>query len=356
MPTVSIDTFFACSLMVLLVLSAMAATSKVLYPYINNNVFDENVGEKFREISKYLLLNDGKPSNWGQNGQTIPEIFGLAKDDSDNSYELDIDKVSRLNDENIYALSYAQLFTALGLPDTSFRIEIKPIFEVTINLTATYAYENETVYQFQISTDKYGFPVQAELKCYVVAENYLETANAQCLNGGAYLNITLPNDVNGPAILIVLARALCESKAFSFDAYTFAHNSEEPKAKGTFLKLSPINYTLNVTFNYPETVLSRAYAFAFNYSSALTQATSGDQSATYGISHFLDPSPTVIVITGWNSSSFFSEWTAYPQIPIQKGVDFTEATNFSGVYTYRYVVTINSALYECRVWLGGPEK
>jgi len=38
MPAISVDTFFACSLMVLLVLSAMASTSKLLYPHINNTV------------------------------------------------------------------------------------------------------------------------------------------------------------------------------------------------------------------------------------------------------------------------------------------------------------------------------
>jgi hypothetical protein len=341
--------------MVLLVLSAMAATSKLLYPYINNAV-DENVSERYRETSKYMLLNDGKPANWGQDGRTIPEIFGLAKADSDNPYELDIDKVSRLNNDNIYAVSYAQLFTALGLPDTYFKIEIKPIFSVAINLTDTYASENETVYQFQIATERHGFPVQADLKFYVVAENYLETANAQVLNGRTCLNITMPNDVNGPAILVVLAGAICESKAFSFNVYAFAHNSEEPKARGTFLRLSPINYTLNVTFNYPETVLSRAYAFTFNYSSILTQAASSNQSATYDIPHLLDSSPTVIVVTGWNSTSFFSEWTAYPQIPLQNGADFMEASTLSSVYAYTYIITINSALYECRVWLGGPRE
>ena len=55
MPAISVDTFFACSLMVLLVLSAMAGASKLLYPQINSAV-DENIAERYREISKYLLL------------------------------------------------------------------------------------------------------------------------------------------------------------------------------------------------------------------------------------------------------------------------------------------------------------
>jgi len=112
MPAISIDTFFACSLMVLLVLSAMAGTSKLLYPQLNN-AGNENIAKRYREISRYILLSAGTPSNWGENSQSIPETFGLAEADSDNPYELDVDKVSRLNTENRFALSYAQMFTTL---------------------------------------------------------------------------------------------------------------------------------------------------------------------------------------------------------------------------------------------------
>jgi len=355
MPAISIDTFFACSLMVLLVLSAMAGASKLLYPYINNTDY-ENIAERYRETSKYLLLNNGKPSNWGQKGQIVPETFGLAKAGSDNPYELDIDKVSRLNSENLYAVSYAQIFTALKMPDVSLRIEIKPIFEVAINLTATYASANDTVYKFAISTERHGVPVQAELKCYVVAENYLETNHVYASNGEAYVNITLSNDVSGPALFVVFAKAVCDAKMVSFGAYTFAHNSASPKPRGTFLRLSPFNYTLEASFIYPEIILSRAYALTFNYHSILTKTESGNQSVTYSLPHFLDPSPTLMIVTGWNSTSFFTEWATYPQIPLQTGANFASSTALSNVFAYTYTVTVNSALYECTVWLGGPRE
>ena len=354
MPAISIDTFFACSLMVILVLSAMATTSKFLYPYINNAV-DENVVRRYRELSKYLLLNDGLPSNWGQNGQETPETIGFAETGS-NSYELDIDKVSRLNTENIYALSYAQIFTLLKMPDVSLRIEIKPIFEVNINLTSVFALVNETVYQFEISTQKHGIPVQTEIKCYVVAENYLEANYAYASNGETYLNITLSNDVNGPALLLVFARSVSNVKIVSFNAYAFAHNSPEPESKGTFLRLSPLNYSLNASFIHSEISLSKAYVLTFNYNSTSTQTSSSNQSATYNIPNFLDPSPTLIVVTGWNSTAFFTEWTAYPQIPVQTGANFAGLTALSNIFAYTYIVTIDSALYECTVWLGGPKQ
>lgn len=354
MPAISIDTFFACSLMVLLVLSAMASASKLLYPHIN--AMDTNTAERYESVSKYLLLNDGTPSNWGQNYQVIPENFGLAKTGSDNPYELDIDKVSRLNNENLYAVSHPQIFTALGMSDVSFRIEVEPIFEAALNLTATFEGANETSYTFEILTEKQGVPVQAELKFYVVAENYLETSPTCISSGRTHVNTTISNDVNGPALLVVFATSVSNAKVVSFSAYPFAHNSTEPKPEDRFLKLSPLNYKLNVSLIYPETNLSDAYALSFNYSSTLTQTANNSQSATYNIPHFLDPSPTLIVVTGWNSTSFFTEWTAYPQIPLQTGMDFASSATLSNVFAYTYLVTIDSTLYKCTIWLGGPRE
>lgn len=353
MPTISVDTFFACSLMVLLVLSAMAAASKLLYPYLNNAV-DANIADRYGSISKYLLLNEGTPSNWGQNGQEMPETFGLGKAASDIPYELDIDKISRLNSENLYAVSYAQTFTALGVSDVSFRIEIEPVFEVAVNLTSTFEGLNETSYEFEILAEKHGAPVPTKLKSYIIAEKYLEPNDAHVSNGTTRMNITLSNDINGSALLVVFARSVSNLKIVSFSAYPFAHNSSEPSPKGTFLRLSPLNYSLNASLNCPETNLSDAYALSFNYSSTLTQTANDSQSATYDIPHFLDPSPTLIVVTGWNSTVFFTEWTAYPQIPLQTGANFTSSTSLSNVLAYTYLVTIDSTLYKCTMWLGGP--
>ncbi|MEM3623166.1 MAG: hypothetical protein QXZ02_03555 [Candidatus Bathyarchaeia archaeon] len=355
MPTISIDTFFACSLMVLLVLSAMAASSLLLSPHINS-ISNENISERYAEISKYLLLNVGEPQDWGQNSQTIPENFGLAKAGSDTPYELDIDKVSRLNSENQYALSYATIFSALKMPDVSFRIELKPIFDVAINLTAThpsYPSVNETTYQFEISTIKQGIPVQAELKSYVVARSYFEAKDAFVSSGDTYINVTLSNAVEGDALLIVIARSVSNTKIVSFGTYVFAHNSGEPNPNATFLRLSPLNYTLNASCLYPEMTLLDAYALAFNYYSILTPTANSNQSVEYGIPHFVDSSPTLMVITGLNSTSFFAEWVTYPQIPLEIGTNFANSNSLSNVFAYRYVVTVNSALYECRVWVGG---
>jgi len=355
MPATSIDTFFACALMVLLFLSAMAGASKLLYPHIYAGV-DRNTAERYRELSKYLLLSEGKPSDWGKNFSKAPEAFGLAKAASSLAYELDIDKVSRLNGNNRYAVSYADIFTALKISDASFRIEIKPVFQVSLNLTATFEDVNETVYKFRILTEKHGTAVGALLKCYVVAEDYLWTSNVYSSDGVAYVNVTLSSSVNGPALLVVLAKANSNLRIMSFNALSFSHNSSEPKPVGAFLKLSPLNYTLNALHLYSGISLLTAYALTFNYSSSLTQTANDNQSATFSVPCILDSSPTLLVLTGYNSTEFFTEWTAYPQIPISIGMDFTSAASLSNVFVYTYLVTISSNIYECTIWLGGPRE
>jgi hypothetical protein len=352
-PAASVDTFFACSLMVLLVLSAMASTSKILYPYINY-ASDKNVAEKYRQISKYLLLNAGTPSNWGENNRTALTTFGLAKVGSENPYDLDRDKVSRLSSENIYAISYAQAFSTLKMPDITFRIEIKPMFEVAIRLEATYEEANRTVYQFAISLEKHGSPVLADLQCYVVAEDFVGTTSIFFRGGKTYVNATLPNTIIGPALIIVFAKSAYDSRIVSFSSHAFAHNSRQPTPNRTFLRLSPLNHTLTATFIQPNVTLMKAYAFTFNYNSTLTQVVADSYSAIFAIPHFADSSPTLIVATGTNSTTFFTEVAAYPQIPLQTGADFENLETRTTVFAYTYSVTIESAIYECTIWLGGP--
>lgn len=355
MPATSVDTFFACSLMVLLVLSAMAATSKILQPFAFN-ARDGNASERWSALSEYLLQSGGAPENWGQNRTAAPSAFGLAKAESNVPYELDIDKVCRLNSENVYAVTYAQTFTAFGIPDASFKIEVKPFFEVNVNLTATFTSADETIYEFEIQTARHGVAVETELSCYVIADNHLESGFAYASEGRAYVNITLSNAVNGPALLVVLARSVSDSRIASFNGYPFAHNSSQPKNRGAFLRLSPLNYSLDVSFIQQGIDLSDAYALTFHYNSTLEQVTSSNESATYGIPHFLESSPTVVVVTGRNSTTFFAEWAAYPQVPVQAGADFSTTASLSNVFGYTYLVSISSVVYECTVWLGGPRE
>lgn len=352
MPAISIDTFFACSLMVLLVLSAMTATAKLLQPLINNSV-EVEAAERLGEIAKCMLLNAGKPLNWGRDSQTVPEEFGLAEADAENPYALDIDKVSRLNGENLYALSYAQIFTSLKVSDVSFRLEIKPVFDTNVNLTAMFEDVDETIYEFEVVTWKSGADVPVYIKAYTIAENFLQVSNIYNSYGKIRFNVTVPNSVNGPALLVLFAKSTSASNVASFAVYAFTHNSGEPKPRGTFLRLSPLNYTLTAFSTSTPLASLTVYALNFNYTSKLAQVTSENQTATFIIPKFVDASPTVLVATGWNSTQFFVEWTAYPQIPLQTGVNFEEASSLSDVYAYSYLVTVGFTVYKCTVWLGG---
>jgi hypothetical protein len=350
MPATSVDTFFACSLMVILVLSAMAGASKLLYPQINNAV-DEFAYKRYEEIAKYLLLNPGEPSNWGSRGQ-IPDRLGLSEADAEVLYALDIDKVSMLNSENQFALSYSQMFSSLKIPDISLKLEIKPMFEVRVNLTTTIHVENQTIYHFEVYVEKHGVPVEAELKFYVVAENHFEANQTFTSNGVATISIMLPESIRGTALLAVFAKALSNAKMVSFNIYAFNHNQGESQLNGEFLRLSPLNYTL-YTYSSYQVSLAEAYALTFNYYSTLVMIANDSQSATYSIPCLRDASPTVLVVTGTNSTTFFTEWVSYPQVPLQIGANFTDLSTISNVFAYSYIVTINSALYECRMWFGG---
>lgn len=351
MPTISIDTFFACSLMVILVVTAMAATSHMLSPFINNTGQIQN--ERYREFSKYLLLNEGKPSNWGENFQTIPEVIGLAKASSAQPYDLDADKVSRLNSENIYAISYSKIFNIIGMQDLFFRLEIKPLFDTSITLAKTTQETNNTTYQFKIQTHKEGKPVKAKVKYYLIAENYTETSDIYISEGTININLTIPNDIKGPALLGIFSQAAYNDKMVSFACYSFAHNSQEPKLRNTFLKLSPLNNTLTVSLLNPQLNISKAYGLTLSYQSILNQSLKNNHTIIYDIPNFADSSPILLIVTGWNSTDFFSEWTVYPQIPLRIGANLENRAFQSNVFSCNYVVTINSVLYECTFWLGG---
>ncbi|MEM2386378.1 MAG: hypothetical protein QXO67_05280 [Candidatus Bathyarchaeia archaeon] len=350
MPAISIDTFFACSLMVLLVLSAMTAAARILQPLINTPTNLE-AAQRLGEIAKQILLYAGKPADWGRSGQMVPEEFGLAEAGADSPYTLDMDKVSRLNSENIYGLSYAQIFTGLKAPDLSFRIEIKPVFNVNMNLTSVSEGLEERTYTFKVATEKdSGVKVSTVLKAYVLAETILQAHTIQNVNGETSFNVTLPKSLESPAVLVVFAKSTHSSRIFSHSVYAFAQ-SGKPAPEGAFLRLSPLNHTLSVTSTSTEIVLGKVYALTFDNVWELPQT--GDK--VFSIPRAVDPGPMVLVVFGSNAAQPFIEWTAYPQIPLQIGVDFASLLNSSDVYAYEHLVNIGYGIYKCTILIGGSK-
>ena len=339
--------------MILLVLSAMVGTSKLMAPYLDD-LADRDSTERFQHLASNLLLTTGSPSRWGQLRSAVPSSFGLARADALDPYELDADKVTRLNSENAYSLAYSDLWEAFGVNDASFQIEIKTLFELSVQLVSNSTQENQTVYEFEIRAEKSGMPISANLKSYVVLGDFVNDAEASTsLNGFATVTIGVPDSINGTALLLVFAKSAVNPQVVSFGIHAFSHNSPSPMPRGTFVSLSPLDCVLNASFTYAATEIIKAQVFTFSYNFSLTEKTWGIQTAEYLFPRLVDASVSVIVLTGSNGSASFAEWVAYPQVPLQVGADFSESIAGSRIAVYRQIVTINSAIYEVVTRWGG---
>ena len=351
MPSASIDTFLACSVMITLALSAMIGTSKFMAPYLSD-LSHRNDPERLQQLTSHLLLQTGTPDNWGQSRITVPTSFGLARAGSSIPYELDTDKVTRLNSANIYSLSYSTLWEALGIKDIAFRIEVRTLFDLSISPTSDSTQGGQTTYTFDVTTEKTGMPVPTNLTGYVVIGTYSnKTSSSTSSSGVGTVSVSIPNSINGTALLIVFARAKANSQLVSFNAYAFGHQSPTPMSSGCFTSLNPLNHVLNASLLYPSVVISNAQLFTFSYSFGLDLKAQGVQTQEYYVPSLLDASPVIMALTGYNGSTSFAEWVSYPQLPLKVGVNFenTEGT----MITQSYVVTIGSAMYEAIVTLGG---
>jgi hypothetical protein len=353
LPASSVDTFLACSIMIILVLSAMAGTSKQVAPYLQD-LSHQNDAERFQSLASYLLLHTGTPSSWGQTREITPSSLGLAKTDASLSYELDIDKVSRLNSENAFSLTYSELWESLGVADVAFQIEVRTLFELSIDPVSNQTQGGETIYEFDVEARKSGLPVLTDLSCYVVIEHFVENVKSSTSSDGVgSLVFSIPNSVNGTTLLLVFAKAKANQQIVSFNVYAFGHNSPFHLPNRTFLNPSPLNYVLNVSFTYPTTEIWTAQVFSFNYNFSLTKRAQGDQSAEYDIPRLTESSLMLIVLTGLHGSSSFAEWVAYPQLPLQIGLEFSQNIAGTIIVSQSRIVTMSFALYEIVTRWGG---
>jgi len=339
--------------MILLALSAMVGTSKLMTPYLTDLAQRDDTG-RFQHLASHLLLTTGAPTNWGQLASSVPSSLGLAKASALRPYELDTDKVTRLNSENIYSLAYSELWQALGVKDVSFQIEIRTLFQLSIELLSNLTQGDQRVYEFEVTTSESGLPISTRLSSYVVLRDFVnETVSSTSSDGVGTFEIGIPNSVNGTALLLVFAQATINPQMVSLGTYSLGHNSDDPLPNATFTRLSPLNYVLNATLNYATVEISKAQIFTFSYNFSLSLNTQGAQTVEYSVPHLLDASPIVMVLTGVNGSTSFAEFVAYPQTPLQIGAKFDESIAGSRIIVYRHTVTINSALYEVVTKWGG---
>ena len=345
MPASSIDTFFACTLIVAVVVISMVATTMTVTPYLSS-LHDLNEDEYLQKIVEHLIVSSGSPADWGQNQTATPEAFGLAEDGS-FSYALDRDKVSRLNSQNSYALTYLQVLQALRLEKVALNIAFSQIMDVSVALNSNETVGDVTTYSFSVSVSRDEAPVATSLNCYIVANNFFnESVSSTSSSGEGTVDFDVPNSSNGTALLLVFARAPYDDRLTAQGVYAFGHLSSEPSPNNTFLSMSPLNSSLLADPNFSEVSLETAYQFSYGYNSTLT-STSNE---TYALPEFLGSSPKVLAVTGWNGSTFFVEWVAYPQVPLEIGANFENTECFS----FSYLVTIDRVFYRLNVQCGGP--
>ncbi len=342
MPTISLDTFFACSLMITVIVAAMAATAKISQINIANYGNLNEKSDYFAEIAKKIVLNTGCPQNWGANPNLTLESLGLAESNS-NPYALDIDKVSRLNQQNAYSIPYSALWKALGT-NYAFKIRIRQLFSINVTKTGQIQHENQTTYWFSVNVKKAGVPVTAAICCYAIGSNYMDSTYAFAQNGEAELNFTIPNSSNGTILLITFARASYNPKALSYNVYSFYHLTDEIAANETYVRLSPLNYTLYVEPFYQNVTLTDCFLFAYGYNNSLNKI----QENTYGIPRLLNSGTMVLVVRGFKDSTFFMEWTAYPQVPLEVGANLEQSEN----HVFDYIVSIEGFFYGLQVLFG----
>ena len=76
MPTTSIDTFFACTIIIAAALISTAFLASSLQTTINNTQ-DINKESYLQAIADHIVTNSGSPTNWASCSD-VPIDFGLA--------------------------------------------------------------------------------------------------------------------------------------------------------------------------------------------------------------------------------------------------------------------------------------
>jgi hypothetical protein len=340
MPTVSIDTFFACTIIVSVAIIAMAFVAGTMQTQIGS-MQDLNKQDYLRALADRLVLGCGVPDDWGSSG-SLPSSFGLSTAGGSGFFVLDADKVSRLNSQNTYALSYPQLLSAANLENIALSVSVSSIFNVAIALDGNTTVGDETTYNFTVSTSQDAGPMCALLSCYLVTGGGLvHEQGATSALGTGNVSFALPTSEVEPAALVVFARSSIDDRMTACSVYVFdpfmSPSDDAP------LALSVLNGTLSAESLLPEVSIANVYALTYNYNSTLSPST-----PDYVVPAFVDPSPIILIVQGTNASASFLQWTAYPQVPLTLGADFSQST----INAFTYTVTINGVLYKLTLNFG----
>ena len=342
MPTSSFDTFFACTIIVAVALIGTAFLGSTMQTRIVSTQ-EINKDSYLKAVADRIITNTGTPANWGTSN-AVPDDFGLAAITSTSSYELDMDKISRLNNLNNYSLSYADMANAANL-NIALGITVSQLMTVKVLQSSNFTSGSNTSFTFTISTSIDSKPASASLHCYIATDNYLNGITSAIPDTGVgQVTVQIPSAATDNALLVVFARASIDDRMTSYAVYNFAHSTQESNPRSGDLALSPLDYTLSLNDSSPGLTVQNGYVFSYSYQQTLPSI----QGSQCPIPKLIDKSPLVLVVCCLNGTEYFQEWTAYPQVPLKAGADFegSEQNVFS------YMVTVGGVLYRLDLSLG----
>ncbi|MGA2522992.1 MAG: hypothetical protein ABSF65_02425 [Candidatus Bathyarchaeia archaeon] len=344
MPSTAIDTFFACTIIVAAALISTAFLCSTLQTSINGTQ-NINKDSYLQAIANGIIANPGAPIDWGSN-KGVPVDFGLATNSSILPYELDIDKITRLNNLNNYSLSYPNMAIAAKLNNIALGITVSQVMTIDIEKSSTTTVGNNESFAFTILTSIDSEPISASINCYVVANNYLSNITSNTSDVGVgQVTIQIPTTGTSNAMLVVFARANFDGRITSYAVYNFFDSNQESAPSDNILTLTPLNYTLSYLTNSTDLTLQHGYVFTYTHQDNLASVQGTTQ---YQIPIQIDKSPFVLVLCGFNNDTYFQEWTSYPQIPLKAGSNFEDSEQ----NVFSYIVTINNVLYKVNISFG----
>jgi hypothetical protein len=341
-PTNSLDTFFACTILVAAALIATAFLTSTMQARIDSTQ-EINKDSYLKAIADHIITSPGTPSDWGTS-HSLPQDFGLAQSQSTTPYELDMDKISRLNSQNNDSLTYADIAQAAKL-NLALGIRVSQLLSVSVQQSENHTIGSQVSFTFGVSTSIDSKPADTSLHCYVVAKNYLSNQTDSTSNGFGDLTVQIPSADADNALLVVFARASFDDRITSYAIYSFADSTQQTAPSNNFVALSAIDYTLSWTPVFLGVTVQNGYLLSYSYQSNLASPSS----AGCPIPKAIDQSPFVIVVCGQNGTDYFEEWASYPQVPLTAGSSFegSERNIFS------YIVTIKGSLYKVDLSFGG---
>jgi hypothetical protein len=340
-PATSIDTFFACTIILAVAVLTTGFMASTMQARINGTE-EINKQAYLNAIADKIINQPGSPSDWGSTS-SVPNDFGLAVNTSSIPYEIDINKINRLSNAS---LSIADLQRSAQLYNLALRITVSQILTVQIKQLSNNTVNNMTTFRFSVSTTINSKPIDAMLRAYPISKSSLGSiTNSTSDSGTCILLVQIPEEETTNAILAVYARTSFDQRLTSFAIYDFNASSQRLAPENNIVTLSsPVNDQIIWTSNSTSIRVESGNVYSFEYIKTLNIIQGVNQ---YTLPLSIEPSPKVIIIRGHINGTYFQEWVSNPNLLIV-GSDFTSIEQ----NIFSYLVTIERNLYRVEISLG----